>query len=67
MYMSCRTSCSSTYDMRTHPILKKVTQRTSGRKRTKVDYSQFDVAMDDPPSPPKKKCTVDLKRKPSAT
>ena len=46
---------------------KKVTQCTSGRKRTKVDYSQFDFAPDDPPSPPKKKHTVDLKRKPSAT
>ena len=29
--------------------------------------SQFDVATDDPPSPPKKKHTVDLKRKLSAT
>ena len=62
-----RTTCSSTYDMRTRPNPKKVTQRTSGRKRTKVDYSQFDVATDDPPSQPKKKRTVDLKRKPSAT
>ena len=62
-----RTTCSSTYGMRTRPIPKKVTQCTSGRKHTKVDYSQFDVAMDDPPSPPKKKRTVDLKRKPSAT
>ena len=62
-----RTTSSSTYDMRTRPILKKVTQRTSGRKCTKVDYSQFDVATDDPPSPSKKKRSVDLKRKPSAT
>ena len=62
-----RTSCSSAYDMHTRPTPKKVTQHTSGRKRTKVDYSQFDVAKDDPPSPPKKKRTVDLKRKPSAT
>ena len=62
-----RTTCSSTYDMRTRPNLKKVTQRTSGRKHTKVDYSQFDAATDDPPSPPKKKRTVNLKRKPSAT
>ena len=62
-----RTSCSSTYDMHTCPIPKKVTQCTSGRKCTKVDYSRFDNAMDDPPSPPKKKRTVDLKRKPSAT
>ena len=62
-----RTTCSSAYDMRTHPSPKKVTQRTSGRKRAKVDYSQFDLTTDDPPSPPKKKRTVDLKRKPSAT
>ena len=63
-----RTTCSSAYDMRTRPTPKKVTQRTSGRKRTKVDYSQFDLTTDDPPSPPKKKKrTVDLKRKPSAT
>ena len=63
-----RTTCSSAYDMRTHPTPKKRTQRTSGRKRTKVDYSQFDLTTDDPPSPPKKKKrTVDLKRKPSAT
>ena len=62
-----RTTCSSAYDMRTRPTLKKVTQCTSGRKRVKVDYSQFDLTTDDPPSPPKKKRTVDLKRKPSAT
>ena len=62
-----RTTCSSAYDMHTRPTPKKVTQCTSGRKHAKVDYSQFDVAMDDPPSPPKKKRTVDLKRKPSAT
>ena len=53
--------------MRTRPTPKKVTQRTSGRKCAKVNYSQFDVATDDQPSPPKKKRTVDLKRKPSAT
>ena len=62
-----RTTCSPAYDMHTHPTPKKVTQCTSGRKRVKVDYSQFDVATDDPPSPPKKKHTVNLKRKPSAT
>ena len=60
-------TCSSAHDMHTRPTPKKVTQCTSGRKRAKVDYSQFDVATDDPPSPPKKKRTVDLKRKPSAT
>ena len=53
--------------MRPRPAPKKVTQRTSGRKRTPVDYSQFDVTSDDPPSPPKKKRSVDLKRKPSAS
>ena len=52
--------------MRPHPPPKKVTQRTSGRKRVVVDYSQFDVTSDDTPSPTKKKRTVDLKRKPSA-
>ena len=57
---------SSLYDMRPRPAPKKVTQRTSGRKRTAVDYSQFDVTSDDPPSPPKKKRSVDLKRRPSA-
>ena len=62
-----RTTCSSAYDMCTRPTPKKVTHCTSGRKHAKVDYSQFDVATDDPPSPPKKKRTVDLKRKPSAT
>ena len=61
------TSKSSLYDMRPRPAPKKVTQRTSGRKRTAVDYSQFDVTLDDPPSPPKKKRSVDLKRRPSAS
>ena len=55
----------SGYDMCSRPPPQKVTHRTSGRKRNKVDYSQFDLA-DDPPTPPKRKCTVDLKRKPSA-
>ena len=49
------------YDMCVRPTPKKVTHRTSGRKRPKVDYSQYDVT-DAPPSPPKKKRTVDLKR-----
>ena len=61
-----RTSRSMSYDMHPHPLPKKVTQRTSGRKRVNVDYSQFDVTSDDTPSPKKKKRTVDLKRKPSA-
>ena len=61
------TSHSSLYNMCPRPAPKKVTQRTSGRKRTKVDYSQFDLTPDDPPSPPKKKRSVDLKRKPSAS
>ena len=54
-----------TYDMRVQPTPKKVTHRTSGRKRPQVDYSQYNVT-DDPPSPPKKKRRVDLKRQPSA-
>ena len=58
---------SLVYDMHTRPAPKKVTQHTSGRKRTKVDYSQFDLTSDDPPSPPKKKRSVDLKRRPSAS
>ena len=61
------TSKSSLYDMRRRPAPKKVTQRTSGRKHTTVDYSQFDVTSDDPPSPPKKKRSIDLKCKPSAS
>ena len=62
-----RTSRSSVYNMHTHPTPKKVTQCTSDRKCVKVDYSQFDLTSDNPPSPPKKKRTVDLKHKPSAT
>ena len=61
------TSKSSLYDMRPRPAPKKVTQRTSARKRRAVDYSQFDVTSEDPPSPPKKKRSVDLKRRPSAS
>ena len=53
------------YDMHVRPTPKKVTHRTSVRKKPKVDYSQYDVT-DDPLSPPKKKRTVDLKRQPSA-
>ena len=34
-----RTTCSSAYDMRTCPTPKKVTQRTSCRKRAKVDFT----------------------------
>ena len=52
--------------MRNRPPPKKVTQRTSGRRRTKVDYTQYELP-DDPPTPPKRKRKVDLKRKPSAT
>ena len=55
----------SGYDMHNHPPPRKVTQRTSGRKCTKVDYSQYELA-DDPPTPPKQKRMMDLKRKPSA-
>ena len=36
-----RTTYSSVYDMHTRPTPKKVTQRTSGRKRAKVEYSQL--------------------------
>ena len=53
------------YGIRVWPPPKKVTHQTSGRKRPQVDYSQYNVT-DDPPSPPKKKRTVDLKRRPSA-
>ena len=53
------------YDMHVRPTPKKVTHQTSGRKRPKVDYSQYDIT-DNPPSPPKKKRTVNLKRRPSA-
>ena len=63
---SKKTVSSSSYDMRTQPTPKKVTQCTSGRKCTKVDYSQFELT-DNPPIPPKKKRAIDLKRKPSAS
>ena len=56
---------NSGYDMRSRPPPQKVTYRTSGRKRKKVDYSQFDLT-DDPPTPPKRKRVLDLKRKLSA-
>ena len=40
--------------------------RTSTRKRTVIDYKKFlEEYVDLPPSPPKKKCEVDLKRRPS--
>ena len=54
------------YVMRARPPPKKVTHRTSGRKRPPVDYMQFDTSTE-PPSQPKKCRKVDLKRKPSRT
>ena len=54
------------YVMRARPPPKKVTHRTSGRKRPQVDYTQF-VTSADPPSLPKKHRKVDLKRRPSRT
>ena len=54
------------YSMRARQTPKKVTHRTSGRKRLAVDYSQYDTSTD-PPSPPKWRRKVDLKRKPSKT
>ena len=47
------------------PPPKKVTQRTSGRKRNKGDYSEYELTYD-PPIPPKRKRMVDLERKLSA-
>ena len=42
--------------------------RTSARKRTIIDYRKFlEEYADEPPSPPKKKKEIDLKRKPSKT
>ena len=52
------------YVMRARPPPKKVTHRTSGRKRQQVDHTQF-VTSSDPPSLPKKCRKVDLKRRPS--
>ena len=46
------------------PQPKKVTHCTSGRKHPVVGYSQFETSTD-PPSPPKKRKTVNFKRKPS--
>ena len=54
------------YSMRARQTHKKVTHRTSGCKRLAVDYSQYDTSTD-PPSPPKQRRKVDLKRKPSKT
>ena len=48
------------------PPPKKVTHWTSGRKRPRVDYTQF-VTSAEPPTPPKKCRKVDLKRRPSRT
>ena len=50
------------YSMRAQPAPKKVTHCTSGRRRTVVDYSQFQLD-DDPTFPAKKRRHVDLKRK----
>ena len=42
--------------------------RTSARKQTIIDYKKFlEEYADEPPSPPKKKNEIDLKRKPSKT
>ena len=54
------------YSMRACQTPKKVTHHTSGRKRLAVDNSQYDTCTD-PPSPPKQRRKVDLKRKPSKT
>ena len=54
------------YSMRVRQTPKKVTHRTSGHKRLAVDYTQYDTSTD-PPSPPKWRRKVDLKRKPSKT
>ena len=54
------------YVMRARPPSKKVTHRTSRRKRPQVDYTQF-VTSTDPPSLPKKCRKVYLKRRPSRT
>ena len=48
------------YSMRARQTHRKVTHRTSGRKRPAVDYSQYDTSTD-PPSPPKRRRKVDLK------
>ena len=56
----------SGYSMRVRQTPKKVTHCTSGRKRTVVDYSQYNSSTD-PPSPPKRHRKIDLKWKPSKT
>ena len=48
------TTQNTGYEMRARPPPKKVTHRTSGRKRAQIDYSQYDI-NDDPSSPPRKK------------
>ena len=57
---------NSGYEMRARPPPKKVTHRTSGRKRVQVDYSKYDIT-EDPPSPRMKKRKVDTKKRPSAS
>ena len=56
----------SEYSMRARQTPKKVTHHTSGCKQPVVDYSQYDTSTD-PPSPPKRRRKIDLKRKPSKT
>ena len=53
------------YNMRTRPPKSATSHRTSDRPRPKVDYSRFMVGDEDDTSPPRKRHTVDLKRKPS--
>ena len=47
-------------NMRDCPAPKKVTHRTSGRKRTQIDYSVFEADCE-PASTPKKRKIIDLK------
>ena len=49
------------YNMHTRPPKAEIPHRTSDRLRAIVDYSKFMSGNEDDTSPPRKRCTVDLK------
>ena len=61
------TNTSTAYNMRARPLKRENCHRTSDRPRRKVDYSELMAGNEDDTSPPHKKRTVDLKRKPSSS
>ena len=61
------TNTNMAYNMCARPPKSETFHRTSERPHTKVDYSKFMAGNEDDTSPPCKKRTVDLKRKPSSS